>query len=216
MNKTLNIFIAIALFVPYCYLLDSRFPNIVAPIYSASIEWAFNDFAVESLQRVQKKADKDHLVEAIVKSTRTIQYTNGPLPANAPITASTLYGHVYVHMALVYAVLLLALPWRFTTIGLLPLLSIGVCIVSSTLDIPFVIMGAVQDLILFHLQPDQLKKEPVVIWMHMMNSGGRFVLAISLALLASKSLVSLHPIWAKLPPPLSSPIQSLKSQITRS
>jgi hypothetical protein len=62
------------------------------------------------------------------------------------------------------------------------LLSVPALLLVEALDVPFVLRGSVEDLVRYQLAPETLKTNWLVIWMDVMNSGGRLALSLAAAL----------------------------------
>lgn len=106
------------------------------------------------------------------------------LPAGVGMTSTTLAGHALQHPVIIFS-LLLAWPtvprrdrWRLVLCGI-PLL-----VLVALLDIPFVLAGALQDLVFGTLAPDQASFSVLIGWVHFLNGGGRLLLSITAVLLA--------------------------------
>jgi hypothetical protein len=56
--------------------------------------------------------------------------------------------------------------------------SIPLLLLVELLDVPLVLVGSVQDLLLASLAPDRLSHDPWVAWMDFLNGGGRLALAL--------------------------------------
>ena len=101
-----------------------------------------------------------------------------------PMTSSTLLGHVLLHPLVM---MLIVLMWPtpsikhqlFYTLAAAPFL-----VAVELLDVPLVLLGSLQDLVLSNAAPDALRFAPLVNWMNLLNGGGRIALSVVAALLA--------------------------------
>ncbi len=118
-------------------------------------------------------------VFALQAQTAEIRYFDSRiLPAAIDINSSTLIGHSLQSLVLFYTLFTL-LPLKSIQAWLIySAISIPVILLVLALDVPFVLIGALEDLVLSHFDPESLSYSPSVQWMHLMNSGGRLVLPI--------------------------------------
>jgi hypothetical protein len=100
---------------------------------------------------------------------------------------TTLQGHALQHVILIYTLLIFWLSvsgaaisdWLATLV-----LSLPVLVIVEIMDVPFVLVGSLQDFLLFHMAPEQLSNSLTVKWMMFLNGGGRLALSISSAMLS--------------------------------
>src|SRR5215831_628122 len=94
-----------------------------------------------------------HLVELHVVTAKANVFPLGELPANIGLHSSTLQAYLTSHPVLIFSVLA-AWPVESTRQRLVLLALGGPCVlVTTSLDIPFVLVGQLQDLILDNLAP---------------------------------------------------------------
>lgn len=110
-----------------------------------------------------------------------------------PMNSSTLLGHVLLH-PLVMFLIVLAWPSPSITRKLLyTLAAVPFLVVVELLDVPLVLLGSLQDLVLANAAPDKLRFAALVNWMNLLNGGGRIALSVAAALLAIAAVQTLTP-----------------------
>lgn len=110
-----------------------------------------------------------------------------------PMNSSTLLGHVVLHPIVM---LLIVLAWPTASIkhkGLYMLAAVPFLVVVELLDVPLVLLGSLQDLILSNTPWGSKSFAPLVTWMHLLNGGGRIALSVAAAVLAIATVHALAP-----------------------
>lgn len=118
-----------------------------------------------------------------------------------PMTSSTLLGHVLLHPIVM---LLIVLAWPTAGLqrkGLYVLAAIPFLVIVELLDVPLILLGSLQDLVLSNTASDALRFAPLLIWMNLLNGGGRIALSVAAALLAIATVQattpSVEPHWER-------------------
>lgn len=153
--------------------------NSLTSLYRLPIDWLLPEFRIESLglERINGEA----VIELKLVLQDTLWIGAKPVPPGGGLSASTLRGHALQHPILLYTVLL-AWPGLLGAAGVVrPLFSIPLLLLVEFLDIPLVLVGSVQDLLLANLAPDRLGHDPWVAWMDFLKGGGRLALALMAA-----------------------------------
>lgn len=168
--------------------LDSFYQQVLIPAMKTEIRWLFGDrYHVEFLSLGEWQKDKDRSFLLVVKTGHQQTIGQQPLPADVSFSSSTLVGHAAQHVIIIFT---LALSFLLLTNGQRKytiLLSAPLAVVlSMLLDVPLVLVGAIEDLIYFNLAPEQLNNVASVMWMNLMNNGGRHGLAVALGLMCIK------------------------------
>jgi hypothetical protein len=148
---------------------------IVLPIY----EWVLN-ILPHGWDRVTVNLVEDGretMVQARFHTFTGFEFAGNPIPMDGSVSSFTLQGHVLQHPVTILT-LWAAWPLRHWTHRLvaLPLIILGLAVVE-TADVPLVLYGSMQDLLLANLAPEQLASDPFVTAMHVMNTGGRIALS---------------------------------------
>lgn len=119
------------------------------------------------------------MVQARFVTVTGFEFAGRWIPPGGAVTASTLQGHALQHPVILLT-LWAAWPvthcWRRLA-ALLP--ALAALLVVEAVDLPLVLAGAMQDIMLVNLAPQRLATNPYVWLMNVMNTGGR--LALSLA-----------------------------------
>ncbi|MBI3774206.1 MAG: hypothetical protein HY273_01395 [Gammaproteobacteria bacterium] len=100
------------------------------------------------------------------------------------MNSSTLLGHMLLHPIVM---LLIVLMWPTVSITrkfFYALATAPFLVAVELLDIPLVLLGSLEDLVLSNAAPDELRFTPMVSWMNLLNGGGRIALSVVAALLA--------------------------------
>jgi hypothetical protein len=154
------------------------------PVLKLESQWlSIGGLLCDSLTPVTRNAE--HLVQLRVVTTMEVGFENGSLPAGVAMRTTTLQAYVLCHPVLVYSVLA-AWPveaWR-RRIELL-LSGVPCVLITTSLDIPFVLSGLVRRLIFDDFAPGRADSDPLVLYYEFMHGGGRFGLAIVAALVAA-------------------------------
>lgn len=58
------------------------------------------------------------------------------------------------------------------------IVTIPFALVVLVLDVPFVLLGSIEDLILYNITLEKLSSSFIVMWMNILNGGGRMVISI--------------------------------------
>jgi hypothetical protein len=157
------------------------------PLLKLESQWLLpRGLLCESVALVTRNTQR--LVE--LHAITAVQLDHDVLPPGVGLKSTTLQAYVLSHPVIVYAILA-AWPvadWR----GRATLLMLGApCVlVTTSLDIPFVLAGHARSLILEQFAPGRADSDPLVLYYSFMHGGGRLGLAISGALLTA--LVATH------------------------
>ena len=152
------------------------------PLYRLAAGWLLPEYRVVEL--VLRQGANEMVLALSAETARNMVIGLKFLPAGIGMTSSTLAGHVLQHPVIIFSLLLAwpTVPWRGR--WRLVLCGIPLLVVVALLDVPFVLAGALQDLVLGSIAPDQASSSILIGWMHFLNGGGRLVLSIMAALLA--------------------------------
>jgi hypothetical protein len=173
------------------YILLTTLSFSVGELYVAALlpalkiesQWlSLDGLLCDSLTLVTRNAR--HVVELRSVTTMQIGLTNGALATGVALRSATLQAYVLCHPVVVYTVLASwpVASWR-RRIELL-LLGVPFVLITTSLDIPFVLCGAVRDLIFEELAPQRVDADPLILYFKFMEGGGRWGLAIVAALVA--------------------------------
>jgi len=136
----------------------------------------------DSVALVTRNAQR--LVELHATTAAQLVFEHNVVPQGV-LKSSTLQAYVLSHPVIVYAILA---AWPVTDWSRrAKLLTLGVpCVlVTTSLDIPFVLAGQARELLFEQFAPDRAAGDPLAIYYSFMHGGGRIGLAISAALLTA-------------------------------
>jgi hypothetical protein len=122
---------------------------------------------------------------AIVVSVTTAYpqlYGARSLPADVSMSSSTLLGHLLQPLVVMWSLISTAALLRRQRALPLVLFAIPAAVAVVMLDVPFVLVGALEDLVLSTGLPSDAYRSPWVTWMNLLNGGGRLALGIGAAL----------------------------------
>lgn len=150
----------------------------LATFLAPAIQWLCNtwsgDFEVVRIAITQPSREWVFFIDAV--STQERGFPKGTLPAQTPLTSSTLVGHAFQPLILLLTLLPLIARKGLRSVAFLALAAL----VVFALDVPLVLLGAMEDVLVYHLDPEHSIVSPLVIWMNFMNGGGRLMLPVVL------------------------------------
>ncbi len=174
-NVALRFIVAYALLVTLFVYWDEALVAPLLPLFRWELTWLMPNFAIASLAVQTSGAERVLTLGVEVAGPVNL---GGIWPPRAPFDSSTLLGHVFQPTALMMSVLI-ALPardralmaWRlaFGFVAAIPL---------AMLDVPWVLSGAIVDLMLASVPYPPAGVHPLVAMMNFLNGGGRLVLAL--------------------------------------
>lgn len=190
-----------ALLFPLAYIvllalslqLGQHYVGFWLPLYRWEIGWLFPDFQIGGLVLADNRGES-----VVALNLNLVHYTvlaGQVLHPGGSVSSSTLTGHALQH-PLVLLSLLIAwptsnLPHRIALLCL----SLPFLLLIEMLDVPLVLLGSIEDLILANVRHDT--SSFLVAWMNFMNGGGRLALSIVAALVAIGGGRSLSRAWVQ-------------------
>lgn len=154
------------------------------PLLRVESAWLLpHGFIVDSIELVTSNGER--LIALHIRSSTQLTFAHGNLPAGLKIHCTTLQAYALYHPVIAYAVLA---AWPAVSVPRrLALLALGIpCVlITTSLDIPFVLTGLARELVLEHLEPERLGSDPGAVYYAFLHSGGRLGLAITGTLLAA-------------------------------
>lgn len=158
-----------------------HYVRILLPVYRWSFEMLTPHFKVKSLRIEQENGERIVKVNAQTASLRKLD--GNRVQSGIPVSSSTLAGHALQHVIILFTLISL---WPVTLLwerGILAVLAIPALMMVEVLDIPVVLAGSLEDLVLFNFAPARLSSSFLVQGMHFMNGGGRLALSFVAAAL---------------------------------
>jgi hypothetical protein len=182
----LTLLVAWSLLLLLSVWLGRDYGQLLLPLFRWELDW----LAPEMRTLLLEVRDVNH--QAVFywsMETRRIMDIGGQLlPGGLALNSSTLMGHALQHLVLIYSLLLAWPGVKLSNRLLLLLLGIPWLLLVELLDVPLVLYGSIQDLLLANMAPHKLDSDPFVQWMYVMNTGGRLALSVAAAVLALISL----------------------------
>lgn len=180
-----RVVLAFTLALVAVWLFGRYYVQLWQPLYHQIIAWLLPDFRV--IETVLQSQPSGEVIQVSVELTRPAWIGANLLPPGLSVSSSTLQGYALQHPVILATVLFAWPPGEPASwtkrLGLLGFGLIGLTVVEM-LDIPFVLAGAVTDLLLSDFAPGNLAASKLVRWMHFLNTGGRLALSLAVALIA--------------------------------
>lgn len=110
-------------------------------------------------------------------------YGGRTLPARAALSSSTLLGHLLQPLVVMFSLISTAALLQPRYALRFFLLAVPAAVAVLMVDVPFVLVGALEDLVLANVASSQVSPSPWVIWMNFLNGGGRLAIGLGAALL---------------------------------
>ena len=171
------------LVVAMAYAYGDQYGKLFLPLYSHTLKQLAGEFILDDIGVVQQ--DHQLAIQVIMRNRESRLIGGQILAQNMDVTVSTLLGHALQHLILMATIIFVWLsfrlrPWSYN-VGIC-ILALVALLVVETLDIPFVLFGALLDLLYYHLAPSLIETSPAITWMHFLNGGGRLGLSVVAAL----------------------------------
>ncbi len=156
------------------------------PLYRSAIDLLPNDYHLESLRIGQVSGES--VFQLAVTTQKSYRVGAQIVPPGLPISSSTLLAHAFQPLIILYCLLILwpARSWRSQ--ALLTLMATLLVLGLMLVDVPFVLLGALDDLVQASLTNADSTGSFSVWWMNAMNGGGRLALPI-MAILSSSTIL---------------------------
>lgn len=171
------------------------------PLYRLILDDVLTNFSVLSLEI---GFTHELVFQTRVIADHVMMVEGRLLPSGFTVNAST-----PMYIALVHPLILATsaliwpnLSWRSRLLRLLT--SLPCLLLLEILDTPLVLASAIDDLLNFNVNPVAYQADPLIAWVHVMDGGGRFALALAAALLAAEIHASVIRYWHMARSPLRS------------
>lgn len=159
-------------------LWGERYVEFLLPAYRWEIAIFMPEYRIVSLGIHDIHGES--AIRLTLELVRYLSVGSQLFPPGGIVFGSTLTGQALQH-PIVLLSLVVAWPARDVRERTMSLLAaIPFLLLLEWLDIPWVLMGSVQDLVFARVAPDETSA--AIIWMNFLNGGGRFALAIAAAL----------------------------------
>lgn len=131
--------------------------------------------------RVVRQQGED-IVKANVVTRRPLRIAGRAVPAGIPMECSTLVGHLLQPLIVLLSAVTATCLLRRGNLPAALFLTFMAAGFVILIDVPFVLVGALEDVVSSVMAPPQSKHSPWVVWMDFLNGGGRLALALAAAL----------------------------------
>jgi len=169
-----------------------RYVRVFLPVYQWSFERLTPHFEIQSLRIEQENGER--IVKVRARTAGSRQLGGRWVQAGVPVSSSTLAGHALQHVIVLLTMVFIWPTRVWWERGVFVVFAIPALIIVEALDIPLVLAGALEDLVLFNFDPSKLSSSPLVQGMHVMNSGGRLaasLIAAALVVIAWEAMTKL-------------------------
>ena len=155
--------------------------DVLLPLYRMELQGLMPAFHIDNLNW---RIDRGETVVALTATlTNMTVVLDRVIPAGVSISATTLAAHAWVHPVLILS---LVASWPTIELKHRPgafLLALPFTLLGLLLDVPLMLWGAVEDLLYWQVDHTRLAESLGSRVQHFLDGGGRYALAIGLALL---------------------------------
>ncbi len=155
--------------------------RIFLPVYRCSFETLTPFFKVESVRLERLKGEP--IIKIYAQTTGKRLLSGRVLQDGISVSSSTLLGHALQHFILLFAVVFLWPVRIWWERWALLLFAIPGLVIIESLDVPLVLAGSLEDLVLFNEAPNLMSTSFLINGMNFMNGGGRLALSLVVAVL---------------------------------
>lgn len=177
--------LAITGFVAFAALLLNAAPlagKTLAVLYEGFLPVIYPRFDSYQVELVQRKSEWVYLLQA--NNARPFAFGEMVLPANIGPSSSTLLAHSVQHLLFFGLVVAAGLARSGCRPLRLLVAALALLLLLELLDVPFVLSGALEDLMAANFGSDGPASEARIKWMDFLNNGGRIGLSLGFAWLA--------------------------------
>ena len=145
-------------------------------LLESSIPLIYDRFDTYQLAIIKNKSEWGY--QLLANNTAAITVAQTTLPANLGVTAFTLIAHsiqhiLFFNLVLIGSIFIYRLDYR-KLLALSPLAIVAL----ELIDIPMVLTGSIEDLLLSQFDPTHHETSIRIIWMNFLTNGGRIGLAM--------------------------------------
>lgn len=168
----------IPLLIIFSVALSQSYANLLRPLFEAVLPIIYDRLDVLSIATTEYKSQWFYTLSA--DNSQPLHINGQTLPSGLGASSQTLIAHSMQHLIFFGSTVAIGLTlYRLQLYRLLVLIPVMV-LWLEVIDIPFVLVGAVEDLLLFHTDPSAVKTNPYVVWMNLLTNGGRIALSITM------------------------------------
>ena len=188
--KVLLVFLACNLMLGIlAYSGGTYYGEVMSPLYKWVVDKTFRYYQVKDLILEHKAQKKQFHLR--VDSRHERYYKGYPVQTGVALSANTLLGHALQHFVIIFSVILTYLYVKKRNFIKVFLASLVALIIVEMVDIPFVLMASIEDLVLYSVS-GSTAESGLISWMHFMSGGGRQVISLVAALF---TLIINEKVW---------------------
>lgn len=153
-----------------------QYSQLFASLFESVISLFYDRFDFYQLEIIKNQSEWGY--QLLANNTTAILIGQTTLPPNLGITAFTLSAHSIQHVLFFNLILLGSLIYyRLNYIRIFILMPLAI-VFLELIDIPMVLIGSIEDLLLFQFDSQHYETSLKIIWMNFLNNGGRIGLAM--------------------------------------
>lgn len=164
----------------FAAVFETQYARLMSPFYRAVIVTIAPDYDVKEFILDVKGPTPRFVLELRNNVPRYIQ--GQYLPEGGVYKSTTLVSHAVLHTVLMIIILLSSLLITGKKPVMMLFMFMPMLMLVEYADIPFVLTGSIEDIILYSVDPALTRSSSLVNWMHFLNGGGRIGLSVSAAL----------------------------------
>lgn len=155
------------------------YARLFSVLFEIFIPFIYDRLDVYQIEIIKYRSELGY--QLLANNTTAITVAETELPANLGIIAFTLAAHSIQHVLFLNFLLLVSIfiyRLNYLKMFMLALLAI---IFLEVIDIPMVLTGSIEELLLFQFDPQHYETSLRIMWMNFLNNGGRLGLAMMTA-----------------------------------
>lgn len=163
-------------------LLGAFYGHLLLPLFRWEISTFFPLFRIMRLGLVRQGTEIFFTLQSVFPQACLVGTTL--LPAGTMLTGSTLLGHALQHPIILLPMTIAAWMTQRENGRRLLVFSLLFLFAIELLDVPLVLVGSMENLLLEQFAPGGVSSSFVIYWMNFLNDGGRLALSITGGILA--------------------------------
>lgn len=192
-----HVLLKLGVALPILLWLSIRFGDYYAqfllPLYRAVLAFALPDYSVLSLHITMSHGEALIAASVIAINSQVIGIRQ--VPAGFTVDASTLLAHALKHVLIVATAIVVWPNLNGYGRAVRALICAPLLLMIEALDIPLVLAGAVNDVVIANVAPNQTDHSWLVAWIHVMDGGARMALPLLSTFIAAAIHSALLNFW---------------------
>jgi hypothetical protein len=155
---------------------SKEYAEVLGRLFQSLIPFIYDRFDVYQIAITEGEGELGY--QLLANNTQPITVGKILLPPNLGVTAITLAAHSIQHILFMGLVLLGALFYFPLNRLKIFIFSIPTLLILELIDIPMVLTGSIEDLLLFQFDQGEYNYSARIHWMNFLNNGGRLGLSM--------------------------------------